>query len=517
VIALPATVAALRGWLRAGAAVLAGVALTLAQPPLSLWPMLFVGWPALLWLIDGAATPRAAALIGWLAGAGFFLTGLYWIGAAFLVEASKVWWYGPVMPLAVFALAAVLAAFWAGAFWAARRFWPQGWRRAVVLALAMTVAEVARGSALTGFPWAAQAHAWVATPVMQLAALTGAHALSGLTVLAAALVGVGAVRAALPAALAVALGWGWGAARLASAPLDADGPVIRLVQPNVGQRDKWAAENARPIFEGLLALSAAPAVTPAAAPAATPVDKPPALVVWPEVAVTFLFDESAQAQAMAAAALPPGASLAVGAVRAAGEGRLHNSLLFYGPDAALLAVYDKRHLAPFGEYVPYVWLLGALGIGTLGDGLSGFAPGETAGPFALPGLPPVAPLICYEIVFPGEVASAARGADWMLQVTNDAWFGDSGGPRQHLAQARVRAIEQGLPVARAANTGVSAMIDPYGRIRASLPLGVRGALDSPLPARAPRTVFARIGDAGALALLASAAALVLLLGGARRR
>jgi len=129
----------------------------------------------------------------------------------------------------------------------------------------------------------------------------------------------------------------------------------------------------------------------------------------------------------------------------------------------------------------------------------------------------VAPLICYEIVFPGEVAQAARGADWMLQVTNDAWFGDSGGPRQHLAQARVRAIEQGLPVARAANTGVSAMIDPYGRIRASLPLGVRGALDSPLPARAPRTVFARIGDAGALALLASAAALVLLLGGARRR
>ena len=495
-----APVAALRGWRRAGVAALAGAILTLAQPPLGLWPALFVGWPLLLWLIDGAETPRRAALVGWLAGLGFFVTGLYWIGAAFLVEASKVWWYAPVMPLAVFALCALLAAFWAGAFWAARRVWPQGWRRAVVLALAMTAAEVARGSVLTGFPWAAQAHAWVETPVMQLAALTGACALSGLTVLAAALAGAGGWRAPLAATLAVALGWGWGAARLASAPADADGPLIRLVQPNVGQRDKWADDNARPIFEGLLALSAAPGTASGQAP--------PALVVWPEVAVTFLFDESAQAQAMAAAALPPGAALAVGAVRRSG-GRLHNSLLFYGADGAPLGAYDKRHLAPFGEYVPYVWLLGALGIGTLGDGLSGFAPGETAGPFALPGLPPLAPLICYEIVFPGEVAAAARGADWMLQVTNDAWFGDSGGPRQHLAQARVRAIEQGLPVARAANTGVSAMIDAYGRIRASLALGARGALDSPLPAPAPRTPFARIGDAGALALLASLALMVL--------
>lgn len=490
-------VAALRGWRRAGVALLAGAALTLAQPPFSLWPALIVGWPLLLWLIDGAETPRRAALVGWLAGLGFFLTGLYWIGEAFLVEASKVWWYAPVMPFAVFALSALLAAFWAGAFWAARRLRAQGWRRAVALALAITVAEVARGSVLTGFPWAAQAHAWVETPVMQVAALVGAYALSALTVLAAALAGAGGWRAPLAAALGLALGWGWGAARLAQAPLDADGPVIRLVQPNVGQRDKWADENARPIFEGLLALTAAPAAAP------------PALVVWPEVAVTFLFDESPQAQAMAAAALPPGAALAVGAVRRADNGRLHNSLLFQGPGAAPLGAYDKRHLAPFGEYVPYASILGALGVGTLGDGLSGFAPGETSGPFALPGLPPVAPLICYEIVFPGEVAAAARGADWMLQVTNDAWFGDSGGPRQHLAQARVRAIEQGLPVARAANTGVSAMIDPYGRIRASLALGGRGALDSPLPAPAPRTAFSRIGDAGALALLASAALIVL--------
>ncbi len=503
-------IATLSGWRRAGAAALAGAALTLAQPPVSLWPALFVAWPALLWLIDGARSPRAAALTGWLAGFSFFITGLYWVGAAFLVEASKVWWYAPVMPLAVSALAAVLALFWAGAFWAARRFWPSGWRRAVALAVAMTVAEVLRGSVLTGFPWAAQAHAWVETPPMQAASLIGAYALSGLTVLAAALIGAASRKNWAPAAAAVALvalGWGWGAARLASAPLDADGPVIRLVQPNVDQGDKWASDNARPIFESLLALTARPAVAP------------PALVVWPEVAVTFLFGDSPEAQAMAVAALPPGAALAVGAVRAEERGgarRLYNSLLFYGPDGAPLGVYDKRHLAPFGEYVPYVWVLGALGIGTLGDGLSGFAAGESAGPYALPGLPPMAPLICYEIVFPGEVAQAARGAGWMLQLTNDAWFGDSGGPRQHLAQARVRAIEQGLPVARAANTGISAMIDPYGRLRASLALGVRGALDSPLPAPAPQTLFSQIGDLGALAFLVSAALVALAWGGIGR-
>jgi apolipoprotein N-acyltransferase len=265
------------------------------------------------------------------------------------------------------------------------------------------------------------------------------------------------------------------------------------VQPNVPQGDKWEDGRARRIFDTLLALTAEPAPTP------------PALVVWPEVAVTFLYDRSPEAQALAAEALPPGAALAVGSVRAEGEHpdwRLFNSLLLQGPGGVALGHYDKRRLTPFGEYVPYAWVLGRLGIGTLGEGLSGFTPGAASGPLRLPGLPPAAPLICYEIIFPADVRRAAEGADWLLQVTNDAWFGDSGGPWQHLAQAQARAVELGLPVARAANTGVSAMIDSHGRVVSRLALGARGALDAALPPAAPPTPFRRHGFGPALALFA---------------
>jgi apolipoprotein N-acyltransferase len=511
VTGLAARVAGLRGGGRALAALAAGAALTLAQPPLGLWPALFVAWPVLLWLVDGA-TPRAAALIGFCAGFGFFLTGLHWVGAAFLVEASKVWWYAPAMPVAILLLAATLAAFWAAGFWLARRLWREGWRRAVALAAGVLAAEVLRGVALTGFPWALQAYAWVGTPVLQAVALVGAQTLSGLTIAAASALGASTPGRPWPglaaAAAAVAAAWGWGAARLADAPPPPPGaPVIRLAQPDVGQRDKWAPEKRRPILDNLLELTAAP-----------PAGAPPALVVWPEVAVTFLFDESPaaiEAAVLAArTAAPGGAALAVGSVRfdrAAPGAPAFNSLLFYDAAGAPRGAYDKVRLTPFGEYVPYAWLLGALGIGTFGDGLSGFSPG--AGPMivALDGLPPFAPLICYEVIFPGAVGRAAAGAEWLLQVTNDSWFGDSAGPWQHLAIARARAVEQGLPIARGANTGVSAMIDPYGRLLATLGIGRRGALDSPLPAPAPgRTPFSRSGDGPPLAAAAIAAALLLL-------
>jgi apolipoprotein N-acyltransferase len=290
--------------------------------------------------------------------------------------------------------------------------------------------------------------------------------------------------------------------RLADAPdtRGMPGPVIRLVQPNVGQRDKWAPENLQPIFANLVELTG------------TPAPQPPAIVIWPEVAVTFLFDTSPDAIAIATGALPPGATLAVGAVRAepaTPRARYFNSLQFYDHEGRPIGTYDKRTLTPFGEYVPYAWLLRPLGFGTIGDGLSGFTPGTEPGPFTLPGLPPAAVLICYEIIFPGLTRRTAAGADWIIQVTNDSWFGDSFGPRQHLAQARVRAIETGLPVARAANTGISAMIDPYGRIVGQLALGQRGVVDATLPARLSPTPHARLGDAPPLAALFLLAAILL--------
>jgi apolipoprotein N-acyltransferase len=476
-------------------AALAGAALTLAQPPVSLWQTVFLSWPTLAILV--AATPgrRAAAAVGFWAGFGFFLTGLYWVGEAFLVEAAKVWWYAPLMPLAIAALAAACAAFWAGGFALARTVWRRGWRGAVALGSAMTLAEIARGAALTGFPWALQAYAWIETPVYQTAALIGPFALTGVTIALAALpawTGRREVRPLLAPLLAVALAWGGGAWRVGASgqgEAASEGPLIRLVQPNTRQVDKWAPENRRPIFETLLALSAAPS------------DAPIALTVWPEVAVTFLFDETQAAVDRAAATTGP-AALAVGAVRRDDRGGLRNSLLFYGADGAPRGVYDKVHLTPFGEYVPYAWILSRIGLGTLGDGLSGFTPGEAAALFSAPGLPPAAPLICYETIFPGAVRRASESAGFLLQVTNDAWFGDSAGPWQHLAQARARAVELGLPVARAANTGVSAMIDGHGRIVASLALGAQGALDSPLPPALAPTLVRRFGEAPALALWA---------------
>lgn len=500
--------ARLRGRQRYVLAILVGAALTLAQPPLGWWPVLFPAWSVLAVLALGAESPGSAARVGGAAGFGFFLTGVSWVGQAFLAEAGKVWWYAPVMPLAVALLAAVLAAFWAGGFWLARRLPVAGaWGSVAAFALAMTLAELARGTMLTGFPWALQAYAWTDTPVAQAAALMGAYALSALTVAAACAPAALALGRRGPLAVGAALlaaGWLWGAARLDAALRDDGGAMVRLVQPNIAQADKWEPGATRAIFDRLVSLSAQPSA------------EKPILVIWPEVAVTFLYDQSPEAQALVTAALGGGAAVAVGSVRRDPEGRLYNSLLFYGPDGAPLGTYDKRRLTPFGEYVPYVAILGRLGIGTLGDGLSGFTPGSEPGPFSLPGLPPAAPLICYEIVFPGEVAAAVGGAAWILQSTNDAWFGDTSGPRQHLAIARMRAIEQGLPVARAANTGVSAMIDAHGRIRASLPLGAQGVVDSPLPSTVAPTPFVRAGNLPLIAIGAIFAAGVLS-GVARRR
>jgi apolipoprotein N-acyltransferase len=479
----------------------AGLALTVAQPPVGLWPLLFPAWSTLLLLLHAAPTTRSAVWTGWWAGTAFFTSGLYWVGEAFLTEAWRVWWYLPLMPVAVALLGAGLALFWAAAFWAARRWPARGATRALALAFAVSVAELARGSILTGFPWALQAYVWVDTPALQAASLMGAHALSALTVLIAAAPAVAGPRLLGAAAVALALCFGWGGWRLAQDP-GPDGPLIRVVQPNVAQRDKWDPANTRPIFDGLLALSGLPG--------------DPAMVIWPEVAVTFFYDEIPEAHALTMDAMPPGAALAVGAVRRVwpddpmADAELRNSLLFFDGQGAAAGVYDKAHLTPFGEYVPYAWLLSRLGVGRLGVGLGGLSPGPGGGPVALPGLPPFTPLICYEIIFPAEAARAARGADWIIQATNDAWFGDTGGPRQHLAQARVRAVELGLPVARAANTGISAMIDAQGRIRASLPLNVQGALDSPLPARAEPTLFSRVDPNAPFALWAIMAAGVLL-------
>jgi apolipoprotein N-acyltransferase len=350
---------------------------------------------------------------------------------------------------------------------------------------------------------------------MQSAAVIGVNGLNPLAVLIFASPvtlldhsGSLARRIGLPVAMlavlaAMAL---FGSARLAERTQDAvTGVRLRLMQPNIPQHEKWAGENRLRIFQTYLDVSAR---NPSGA-----ADGLQGIthLIWPESSVPFLLLQSREALDAIAALLPPGALLVTGALRAeqpeAGalnpDLSVYNSLAVIDSEGLPLAVYDKRHLVPFGEYLPFQATLAAIGLEPLTRLRGSLAAGTNARLLAIPGTPVVVPLICYEAIFPREVASPGDRAGWLLNVTNDAWFGASAGPYQHLHQARVRAVEQGLPMVRVANTGVSAVIDPWGRILASLPLGTRGSIDSTLPAAGPFTPYSTHGDLSLWLLLVS--------------
>ncbi len=486
-IAIERRVAALTGPLRLALAAACGAFMALAQPPVS-WPVaLFAALPVLLWLLDGAGGPRAAFGIGWAAGAGHFVAALFWIVDPFLVEPDV---YGWMAPFALVGMAGGLALFWAVPFALARAWWPQGVARVFVLAALWTLCDYARSQVLTGFPWGLVAYAWVETPVAQAASLFGPHLLGLLTLVAATLPGMATWRAVAAAAALVAAGWGFGVWRLAQpVPVRTPPLLVRLVQPNARQELKWQPGMEQAFYERHLALTAAPA------------DTPPDVVIWSETAVPFVLGHAPELLAeSAAAALPGRLILGIQRVEPAPEGdRWFNSLAVLRPDGTAEAVYDKHHLVPFGEYIPFqagIARLGLPALSTLTRG--GFTPGSGPHLVSVPGVPPFLPLICYEAIFPDGLRAPEGRPEWLLQVTNDAWFGEASGPYQHLAQARMRAIEQGLPLARVANTGVSAMIDPYGRVEASLGLGEAGHLDVELPGPLPPTLYSRYGDLWAL-------------------
>lgn len=474
-----------------GLALAAGAVMALGQPPVS-WPFaVLAALPVLLWLLEAAPGPRRGFLIGWGAGIGYFGAGMFWIVDPFLVQPEIFGW---MAPFAVVGISTGLALFWGLPFALARAILPDGRRAGVAGALLIAalwmLAEFARGHVLTGFPWALQAYAWVETPAMQLVALGGPYLLTLATFAAGLLLGTGSWRAAAVVAVLLAAGWGWGAWRLAQ-PLPARDPAVsvRLVQPNAPQAEKWLPDKEREFFQRHLELSAR--------------EPRPDVTIWSETAVPFALDFAPDLQAESAAAAAPG-RLILGIVRTepgrdGGPQRWFNSLAALDATGAAIAVYDKHHLVPFGEYIPFPGLVASLGIPSLRTLTSGgFTPGPGPHLMQVPGLPAFLPLICYEAIFPGGLAAPEGRADWLLQVTNDAWFGEASGPWQHLAQARSRAIEQGLPLARAANTGVSAMIDPRGRIVASLGLGESGVVDAMLPGVLQPTIYVRVGDYPAL-------------------
>lgn len=499
--------AMLTGWRRYALAAAFGGLATFALPPAGAVPVLLLAFPGLLWLLEGAATRRSAFFTGWCFGFGHFVLGLYWISFALLTDVAKFWW---MMPFAIAGLPALLAIFIGLVTLVlhvgCRRLKLSGLARVLAFAMLWTVFEYLRGHVFTGFPWNLIGYSWTAfLPVLQSVAVIGVYGLGLLTVAVASLPALlpdpsesvmrGRASLAVGLVLIGAMGLaGW--VRLSQAEsATVPGVRLRVVQPAIPQTLKWApAERARN-FERLLELTAEPAAAGAA---------PVTHVVWPETAVPFFVERDGGARQAMASVTPPGGSIITGAprvrVEADGENRFWNSLHAVDGSGAVVASFDKFHLVPFGEYMP---LRGILPVGGIAAGATDFSSGPGPATLDVPGLPPFSPLICYEVIFPGAVKDSHNRPDWLLNVTNDAWYGKTAGPHQHFEIARVRAVEEGLPLVRAANTGISGIFDGYGRVTAYLGLGERGVVDADLPVALPITPYGRFGDVILVLLLMS--------------
>ena len=495
------------GWRRAAIAFGAGAVSVLALAPVNAWPVLFLTFPVLVWLLDGSGAGAlggmgSAAIAGWCFGFGYFLAGLYWVGFAFLVDVKTFGW---LMPFAVIGLPAGLALFTGLGLALAQTLWTRGPARLLTLALALTASEWLRGHLLSGFPW--NAFGYALTGSLTLAQSSALIGLWGLTFFAVYLFASPAVLAddpmhhgriwfapALALGVLAALGV-HGAVRLAQAPTTfVSGVRLRIMQPNLPQDDKFNYAAKQQVMSRYLALSER-ATEPGSAGL-----KEVTHLIWPESAFPFFLTREPDALAQIAALLANRMVLITGAARIAepasdAQGlRAFNSIYVIDRDGSILAVYDKVHLVPFGEYLPFQGLLESLGLMQLTKVQGGFLAGDRRRALALKDAPAFLPLICYEIIFPDEAVPKAERPSWLLNVTNDGWFGNSSGPYQHFQQARVRTIEQGLPLVRAANTGISAVVDPFGRIVKELPLGTEGVIDSGLPERLEPTLYLRGGD-----------------------
>ncbi|WP_306117299.1 MULTISPECIES: apolipoprotein N-acyltransferase [unclassified Roseitalea] len=482
----------LTGWRRAGLAIGLGAVSALAQAPFHLFIVLFATFPALVWLLDGAVpegTGRAwlawlpAFATGWLFGLGYFTAGLWWISNALLVEAPEFAW---AIPLAVLGLPAILAVFYGAACALAWLFWSGGVTRIFALAAAFGLAEWARGFVLTGFPWHTLGYAIMPVPVMmQSVALGGIFAMSAFAVLVFALPAqfaagrrAGNVASALSLVL-LGAHIGFGAWRLAQAPEPdaADGPVLRLVQPAISQERKMDEASRQEDFRLLLDLTALPPGHDAQAPD---------IVIWPETSVPFILTREPGALSAIGEALGEEQALLAGAIREepaeAGGNRFYNSVMAISAEGVIDAASDKVHLVPFGEYLPLAGWLEGIGLRAVAAADRGYSAAPGRALITLAGGFTVLPLICYEAIFPRLVAAPAiADVDVIVNVTNDAWFGRTPGPWQHLHKARLRPVETGLPMVRVANNGISAVVDPYGRFVARIDIDSRGVTDVTLP------------------------------------
>lgn len=503
----------LEGWRAALLAFAAGAVSSFAQAPYHAWPILFVTMTLFVWLLDGAVAPsRARGLgrfwpsfrTGWLFGFGYFCFGLWWIGNAFLVDAEEFIW---LLPFAVTILPAGMALFWGLAAALARLAWRDGWVRLVALAATLTLVEWLRGTVFTGFPWNTLGTAFMPTPVlMQSASIIGTYGVTFFAVFVAVAPAVFAPgQGAQPrgirpvvalAALVLAIHTGFGFWVLSQAETETvAGVKLRIVQPAIDQTKKWDPENEPEIMQRYFDLSNSNTGPDTASAAAF------THVFWPESAFPFILTQRPDQLSKIADLLPQNTSLITGAMRlepgvpGVSRRKIFNALMVINGDGEIVAARDKTQLVPFGEFLPFQATLENLGFQQLTRQQGGFAIGSSRKPLSLPGVPAFLSLICYEIVYPGTVIPQdTKRPGWLVNLTNDGWFGMTAGPYQHAHQTQIRAAEEGLPIVRAANTGISMVVDTYGRILDSLPLGAQGVIDADLPAARKPTFYATIGN-----------------------
>jgi apolipoprotein N-acyltransferase len=501
--------AGLTGWRRYSLAFALGALLAGALPPFDLTPLIFISFPGLLWLEDGSESAWESARIGYVFALGFFVAGLYWVAAALFVDIGRFWWLVPFAILGLPALLALCPAVGLGLYGlAASRLQLTSVARVCLFAVVWSGAEWMRGHLLTGFPWNLVGYVWAggfpgALALLQTTAWAGIYGLSLLTVLAAALpslLGVPSLRPmsvprrlapAITASLLVLIPGAAGALRLAQLPPASTGIWLRLVQPSIAETAKWDPGAAADNLHRLTELSTAPAAHPLAA------------TIWPEAASPFLLGRDNDHRAAITAAAPKGGYLITGTLRANTPPdpvrQVWNSVAAINPDGDVVATYDKAHLVPFGEYVPF---RDVLPMAKITPGTIDLSAGPGLQTLALPNLPAFSPVVCYEAIFPGATVDPTHRPAWILNVTNDAWYGRSSGPYQHFAIARTRAVEEGLPLVRVANNGISGVIDAVGRIVARTGLNDITYADVTLPTATAPTLYARFGDWLFLAMLA---------------
>ena len=484
-------IGSLTGWRRNLAAFIFGVFSTLTLAPFFLFPLLIPSFSGLLWLLDSAPSRKRMFLDGWWWGWGFYMTGLYWFCIALMTDTEKFGW---LIPPTLFGLTAVIALYSAVACWLMSWIWVRGISKIVVFTIVWTLVEYARGHLFTGFPWNLPGYSFgFSDASLQMASLVGIYGLSWFAVLlGTSPVALGARKGGMVYFSVLwalfLLGSFWGAGRLHEADSIPEaarfvpGILLRLVQADIEQPHKWDPKLQIQGLREHVALTHSPGLENVTH------------IIWPETAVPMVLSKGALLTRKLGDMLPPGKILITGSLRSEGEGeswQIWNSLMGLDHDGAIVGSYDKIHIVPFGEFLPFRRWLPKEWLTPVGD--TDFSTGAGGHLIEFPGLPPTLPLICYEVIFPEFSLPDEVRPKLLLSVTNDAWFGTSTGPYQHFEMARMRAVEQGVPLVRSANTGISAVVNSFGQVIASIPLGVKGIIDAKLPvAQSEATIYNKI-------------------------